>query len=96
MERAQQTDLREFWALEDLSHDHISDQLTEYQHYYNWDRIYGSIGKTPVGKVVELSTQTPFGDEVEDSYDSTRKLIRIHEYAKGVKLPKLKRSRRIL
>ncbi len=91
VERAQQTDLREFWALVDLSHDHVSDQLSEYQHYYNWDRIHGSLGKTPMDKVVELSQQTPFWDEVEGSYDSTRELIRIHEYAKDVKLLKLKR-----
>jgi len=92
VERAQQTDLRKFWALVDLSHDHISDQLAEYQHYYNWDRIHGSIGKTPVDKVIELSPQTPFWDEVEDSYNAAKELIRIQEYAKDVRLLKLKRS----
>jgi putative transposase len=35
VERAQQTDLKEFWALIDFSGDHLSDRLSEYQHYYN-------------------------------------------------------------
>jgi hypothetical protein len=92
VERAQQTDLREFWALVDLSHDHVSDLLSEYQCYYYWDRIHGSLGKTPIDKVVELGQQTPFWDEVEGGYDPSRELIRIHEYAKDIKLFKLKRS----
>lgn len=34
VERAQQTDLIEFWALVDFSGDYLCDQLSEYQHYY--------------------------------------------------------------
>ena len=92
VERARQTDLKEFWVLIDFSEDHLSDRLAEYQHYYNWDRIHGSIGKTPTDRVVELSQQTPFWDEVVAGYDSSKELIRVHDYAKDVKLLKLKRS----
>jgi len=92
VERAQQTDLKEFWALIDFSEDHLGDQLAEYQHYYNWDRVHGSIGKPPIDRVVELSNQTPFWDEVEVSYDSSKEFIRMHDYGKDVKLLKLKRS----
>jgi transposase InsO family protein len=92
VERVQQTDLKEFWALIDFSEDHLSDQLAYYQHYYNWDRIHGSLGKTPMDKVVELSRQTPFWDEVEDGYDSTKEFIRVHDYKRDVRLLKLKRS----
>jgi hypothetical protein len=43
-------------------------------------------------KVVELSKQTPFWDEVEDNYDSNKEFIRVQDYKKDVKLLKLKRS----
>ena len=92
VERVQQTVLKEFWALIDLSEDHLNDRLSEYQHYYNWDRVHGSIAKTPMEKVVELSQQTPFWGEVEEGYDPSKESFRMHDYAKGVKLLKLKRS----
>jgi transposase InsO family protein len=92
VERAQQTVLKEFWALVDFSQDHLSDRLAEYQHYYNWDRIHGSLGKTPMDRVVELSQQTPFSDEVEATYDPAKESIRVRDYMKEVKLRKLKRS----
>ena len=60
VERVQQTDLKESWALADLYDNHLSDRLSEYQHYCNWDRVHGSTGKTPMDKVVELNRQTPF------------------------------------
>lgn len=92
VERAQQTDLKEFWALVDFSQDHLSDRLADYQQYYNWDRIHGSLGKTSMDMVVELSQQTPFWDAVEDAYDSEKEFIRTPDYAKEVRLLKLKRS----
>ena len=94
VERVQQTDLKEFWALTDISQDYgyLSDRLSEYQHYYNWDRIHGSIGKTPMDKVVELSQKIPFRDQIEDEYDSSKEYIRVQEYAWDVKLLQLKRS----
>ena len=91
VERAQQTDLIEFWALVDFSEDHLRDQLSEYQHYYNWDRIHGSLGKTPIDRDVELSQKTPFWDAVEASYDPTKEPIRIQHYGMDVKLRRLKR-----
>ena len=67
----------------DFSEDHFSDRLSEYQHYYNWDRIHGSLGKTPMDRVVELSRQAPFWDELEDNYDSAEEFIRVHDYEVG-------------
>lgn len=74
VERAQQTDLKEFWALIDFSEDHLGDRLSEYQHYYNWDRVHGSLGKTPMDAAVELSRQTPFWDEGQ----LTRQALSVH------------------
>ena len=45
-----------------------------------------------MGRVIELCQQTPFWNEVEDSYDSSKEFTRVHDYAKDVKLLKLKRS----
>ena len=70
----------------------MNDRLLEYQQYYNWDRIHGSIGKTPMDKVVELSQQTPFWGEVEDNYDPSKEYIRTNDYKKEVRLRILKRS----
>ena len=42
-------------------------------------------------RMLELSKQTPFWNEVEDNYDSSREFMRIHDYAKDVRLLKLKR-----
>jgi transposase InsO family protein len=92
VERVQQTDLKEFWALIDFSEDHLSDRLSEFQHYYNWDRLHGSLGTTPMDRVVELSQKTPFWDQVEDDYDSSKEFIREQCYAKDIRLLKLKQS----
>jgi hypothetical protein len=70
----------------------MGDRLSEYQYYYNWDRIRGSLGKTPMDSVVELSRQTPFWDKIEDGYDSAKEFIHTQDYTKYVRLLKLKRS----
>ncbi|MBN1695135.1 transposase [candidate division WOR-3 bacterium] len=92
VERAQQTDLMEFWALIDFPEDHLSDRLSEYQHYYNWDRVHGSIGKTPMDKTVELSKQIPFWEEVERNYDASTEYLRVQHYSMDRRMLKLKRS----
>ena len=92
VERAQQTDLKEFWAVTDLSGGYLSDRLSEYQHYYNWDRIHGVLGKTPMDRVVELSKQTPCWDEIEVLYDPANEIIRDQNYFRDLRLLKLKRS----
>jgi len=43
-------------------------------------------------RVVKLSRQTLFWDEVENGYDAIKEFIRTQDYAKEVKLRKLKRS----
>ena len=57
-----------------------------------WDAAHGSLGKTPMDVVVELSQKAPFWDQVEGGYDPSKEFIRMHDYAKDVKLLKLKRS----
>lgn len=75
VERAQQTVLKEFFALRDIGSclsDELHDELSCWQHYYNWDRIHGSINITPVDKVVSLSKETPFWDDVINNYNPVK------------------------
>jgi hypothetical protein len=59
-------DCTRYQVLIDFSEDHLRDRLSEYQRYYNWDRLHGSPGKTPMNRVAELSQKTLLGDQVED------------------------------
>lgn len=76
----------------DLSGGYLSDGLSKYQHYYNWDRIHGSLCKTPMDRVVELSKQTSFRDEIESLYDPSKEYIRDQNYFRDLRLLNLKRS----
>lgn len=70
VERAQQTVLMEFFAVKDsgLSLEDLDDELAYWQHYYNWERIHGSVSTPPIDKVLSLSKKTPFWDEVIENY----------------------------
>lgn len=75
VERAQQTVLSEFFAVRDersCSSKSLHDDLACWQHYYNWDRIHGSIGMPPVDKVRSLFEKTPFWDEVINNYSPVK------------------------
>ena len=77
VERVQQTVLREFYALADLDDPELQARLDEWVFHYNWMRGHGSIGgKAPTDRVVERSPKTPFTDEVEAMYDSTKERIK--------------------
>ena len=73
----------------DFSEDLLSDRLAEYQHYDNCDRVHGLMGKTSIDRKSNLASKTPFWDEVEENYDSSKELIRTHDYAKAAKIWKL-------
>ena len=65
VERSQRTDKVEFYALADLSDPELSDRLSEWQFYYNWQRPHGSLnGKTPMQVAAELADATPLWEEV--------------------------------
>ena len=70
VERAQQTVLNEFFALQDkaLGIDELDEELACWQLYYNWSRIHGSIGTTPIDKACSLFNKTPLWEEVAKNY----------------------------
>ena len=92
VERAQKTDLDEFYQTINIRQPDLDDRLQEWQHYYNWDRVHGSIGKPPMEKFFELSSKTPFWDEVIEKYDREKENFQIQEYMAEERLRKLKRS----
>ncbi len=92
VERSQKTDLEEFYPTINLKAAEIHDLLSEWQHYYNWERPHGSLGgKTPSEKVTELSLQTPFWDDVGALYDRTKERIQEQNYYADLQIRKLKR-----
>ena len=50
----------------------LLDELEQWQFYYNWQRVQGSLGKTPMERCCELSEQTRISDEVYPFFDEDR------------------------
>ena len=93
VERSQKTDLEEFWATVDLASPDLEKQLDDWQVYYNEFRPHGSLrGQTPWERWGELSLKTPFRDEVEALYDSSKERILHQNYRVELELRKLKAS----
>jgi transposase InsO family protein len=87
VERSQQTDLHEFWAVVDLADPKLSTLLDEWQHFYNWDRPHGALhGKSPIDRVCELISTTPLAEEVSAAYDASPERIRHQEYAVDLRI----------
>jgi transposase InsO family protein len=80
VERAQRTDLEEFYANIDLQDTHLRDRLGEWQQYYNWERVHGSIGMAPIDRYLALKDKTPYWGEVVEQYDKSKELIREQNY----------------
>jgi transposase InsO family protein len=81
VERAQRTALEEFWATADLKGSGLTDELAEWQTFYNWQRPHSALGgKAPIDRVCELLPQTPLTEQVWDAYDPSRETIRTQDY----------------
>ncbi len=81
VERAQKTDLEEFYTIVDSESPDLRDKLSEWQHYYNWYRIHGAIGKSPMDRYFELIDRTPLWDDVINKYDVDRERYRVQDYS---------------
>lgn len=70
----------------------IMQDLNEWQFYYNHQRSHGSLaGKTPAQYSSELSSKTPFWDEVIDAFDPENEHLQEPNYRIEMTLRKLKR-----
>ncbi|WP_233997942.1 IS481 family transposase [Pseudoalteromonas sp. T1lg10] len=93
VERSQKTDKSEFYATIDIDSDDLHEQLSEWQHYYNWTRPHSALkGKTPMEKYMELSEETPFSDEVQKEYDLSKERVQDANYKRDLEIARLKRS----
>ena len=91
VERSQRTDLDEFYATVNLNDPALADQLSEWQHYYNWDRPHSSLqGKTPVERLSELSDKALLWEEVSAKFDPSKERIQEQNYRTELALRKLK------
>ncbi|MEN7548841.1 integrase core domain-containing protein, partial [Rapidithrix thailandica] len=90
VERVQKTSLQEFYAIEDLQNPNLSENLEQWQFHYNWYRPHSSLnGKTPMERVCELSTITPFWEEIGAMYDERVERIQEQNYMSNLALRKL-------
>ncbi|WP_128548876.1 IS481 family transposase [Larkinella soli] len=81
VERTQQTDLQEFYALQNLKDPSLSQLLAEWQTFYNFQRPHSSLkGKTPADIVYELLPLTPTWEEVFLRFDPAKEHIRDQSY----------------
>lgn len=91
VERSQRTDLDEFYTTVDLKASNLEDLLSEWQHYYNWDRPHGSLGgKTPIERLTELADKALLWEEVSAKFDLKKERIQEQSYHAELALRKLK------
>lgn len=90
VERAQRTDLEEFYVNANLQDPKLRDYLSEWQHFYNWERIHGSIGMPPIDRYFALKDDTPFWEEVIEKYDRSTEIFREQDYLLDQRLVELK------
>ncbi len=93
VERSQKTDLHEFYSTVDLKDPELANLLDEWQHYYNWQRVHGSLGGlTPMQRVIALASKTPYWEDVGRDYDPQKERMQEANYALDLRLRKLKPS----
>lgn len=68
-----------------LDFEALQERLSEWQHYYNWQRVHGATGKTPIDRFSELIDQTPFSDEVAAQFDLGAEAARLAAQLKPTK-----------
>jgi transposase InsO family protein len=91
VERSQKTDLTEFYSTVDLNASNLEDLLAEWQHYYNWFRPHSALeGKSPEERRFELSSITPFWDEVEENYHPEKERLQVQNYYDDLCIRRLK------
>ena len=55
--------------------------LSEWQHFYNWQRTHSSLkGKTPIKKVFSLLANTSLSEVISANYDIDNKRIQESNY----------------
>jgi hypothetical protein len=74
-----QTALAEFYATANLKAANLEEELGIWQLYYNYQRVHGSLGVTPMQRVCERFPQTPFSDEVQVGFHAEVEAARVNK-----------------
>ncbi len=69
VERAQKTVLDEFYATTTLDSATLADDLEDWLQDYNYRRVHGSLGVTPIDRWAALEEELPSWDDVIASFD---------------------------
>lgn len=79
VERVQRTMRDELYSSlsETLDYGEILEEMGQLTQYYNYQRIHGSLSKSPIGKFTRLMANAFFCEDVNRAYDPTEE--RIHE-----------------
>jgi transposase InsO family protein len=88
VERAQRTDLDEFYSSIDLDDPELVIKLQSWEEYYNKQRSHSSLGgKTPSEKYEELQDKIPTVDEIQKLYkDNQPFAVQNYKYDQQIKL----------
>jgi transposase InsO family protein len=89
VERVQQTILDEFYAVTDLSDPKLEINLSDWEIYYNRERIHGSLGKTPLERLNELYDKSviPGWEEVDEQFSAVAEFLRLRSYGIDIYVP---------
>jgi transposase InsO family protein len=69
VERAQKTVLDEFYATTTLDSSTLHEDLGEWLTDYNYRRVHGSLGMTPMQRFSEKAAQVPLTEEIAATFD---------------------------
>ncbi len=69
VERAQKTVLDEFYATTSLTSVTLADDLEDWLDDYNYSRVHGSLGVTPIQRWAEREDEIPAWEEVAAAFD---------------------------
>jgi transposase InsO family protein len=82
--------LEEFYATTNLHAPDLRVHLSEWQHFYYWERIHGSVGMPPFDRFFVLKDNNPFWEEVIANYDQSSEIFREQDYQLDQRLVELK------
>jgi len=92
VERVQKTVIEEFYSISDLNSPNLEFDLSQWQWYYNHDRIHGTLGKTPMERVLELQDKIPASQDVCLNFNEAYELKRMRFFGVDTILNKVKQS----
>lgn len=96
VERVQRTILTELYSLTNLKSETLSDELGIWLMYYNYKRIHGSLGTSPVDKLFQCICDAPTSDGVSEAFDLARERFRDQNYAYDQMLAEFKSTEPLL